>query len=192
MQESTGLAPWWYQSISGEILTHLKNIFLAQKLTELEYFNKSLKFLTVNLSRTVKKWFKQFTAIIGIVNHKKWLLEANFWIFHIWDLSVTSLCSRAQYAPSLNTCIHWFKTSWLKSPYAPEPSVPPQHCLWPNFFIPESFSLLKRPAWSHSFNAKISFEKYAQSPQLLRKNCPKLAFQTKPSKFDTFLPISWD
>ena len=37
-----GLAPWkWYQSISGKTLTHLKkkkNIFLAQKLTELEHF----------------------------------------------------------------------------------------------------------------------------------------------------------
>ena len=40
MHVGAGLAPWeWYQSISGEILTHLKkkNIFLAQKLTELEH-----------------------------------------------------------------------------------------------------------------------------------------------------------
>ena len=45
---------------------------------------------------------------------------------------------------------------------------------------------------SHDFKAKIGFEKYAPSPKLLRKNCPKSAFQTKPSKFDTFSPISWD
>ena len=45
---------------------------------------------------------------------------------------------------------------------------------------------------SHGFNAKIGFEKYAPSPMLLQNNCPKSAFQTKPSKFDTFLPISRD
>ena len=41
MQVGAGIAPWkLYQSISGEILTHLKkkNIILAQKLAELEHF----------------------------------------------------------------------------------------------------------------------------------------------------------
>merc|ERR1719320_719025 len=44
-------------------------------------------------------------------------------------------------------------------------------------------------AQSHGFNAKIGFEKYTPSPKSLRKNCPKSAFQPKPSKFDTFLRI---
>ena len=41
LQMITTVAPWyWYQSISGEILTHLKkNSFLAQKFTELEHFS---------------------------------------------------------------------------------------------------------------------------------------------------------
>ena len=43
-----------------------------------------------------------------------------------------------------------------------------------------------RPAWTHGFNAKIGFEKYAPSPKILSKKCPKSAFQTKPAKFDTF------
>ena len=47
-----------------------------------------------------------------------------------------------------------------------------------------------RPAWTHSFNAKIGFEKYAPSPKILPKNCLKSAFQTKPAKLDTFWPIS--
>ena len=45
-----------------------------------------------------------------------------------------------------------------------------------------------RPA-RHGLNAKISFEKYAPSPKILPKNCQKSAFQTRPSKFDTFWPI---
>ena len=49
-----------------------------------------------------------------------------------------------------------------------------------------------RPPWTHGFNAKIGFEKYAPSPKKLPKNCPKSAFQTKPEKFDTFSPISQD
>ena len=49
-----------------------------------------------------------------------------------------------------------------------------------------------RPAWTHDFNAKIGFEKYAPSPKISSKKCPKLAFQTKPAKFDTFWPISRD
>ena len=49
-----------------------------------------------------------------------------------------------------------------------------------------------RPAQSHGFNAKIGFEKYATSPKIIPKNCPKSAFQTKPAKFDTFWPISRD
>ena len=47
-----------------------------------------------------------------------------------------------------------------------------------------------RPAQSHGFNAKIGFEKYATSPKIIPKNCPKSAFQTKPVKVDTFWPIS--
>ena len=49
-----------------------------------------------------------------------------------------------------------------------------------------------RPAQTHGFNAKIVFEKYAPSPKILPKKCPKSAFQTKPAKFDTFWPISQD
>ena len=49
-----------------------------------------------------------------------------------------------------------------------------------------------RPAQSHGFNPKIGFEKYVPSPKSLPKKCPKSAFQTKPTKFDTFLPISRD
>ena len=49
-----------------------------------------------------------------------------------------------------------------------------------------------QPTWTHGFNAKIGFEKYAPSPKILPKKCPKSAFQTKPAKFDTFWPISRD
>ena len=42
----------------------------------------------------------------------------------------------------------------------------------------------KRPARTHGFNAKIGFEKYAPSPEISAKTCPKSAFQTKPAKFD--------
>ena len=47
-----------------------------------------------------------------------------------------------------------------------------------------------RPAWTHGFNAKIGFKKYAPSPKISPKKCQKLAFQTKPAKFDTFWPLS--
>ena len=47
-----------------------------------------------------------------------------------------------------------------------------------------------RPARTHGFNAKISFKKYASGPKILPKKCWKLAFQTKPAKFDTFWPLS--
>ena len=49
-----------------------------------------------------------------------------------------------------------------------------------------------RAARTHGSNAKIGFEKYAPSPKILPKKCPKSAFQTKPAKFDTFWPISRD
>ena len=39
---------------------------------------------------------------------------------------------------------------------------------------------------THGSNAKIGFEKYAPSPKILPKKCPKSALQTKPAKFDTF------
>ena len=48
------------------------------------------------------------------------------------------------------------------------------------------------PAWTHGFNAKIGFKKYAPSPKILPKKCTKSAFQTKPTKFDTFWLISQD
>ena len=59
-------------------------------------------------------------------------------------------------------------------------------CLWPLIIHGNS----NRPAWTHGFNAKISFEKCAPSPKILPKKCPKSAFQTKPAKFDTFWPFS--
>ena len=46
-----------------------------------------------------------------------------------------------------------------------------------------------RPAWTHGFNAKIGFEKFAPSPKILAKKSQKSVFQTKPAKFDTFWPI---
>ena len=49
MQVGAALAPWeWYQSISGEILTHLKkkNIVLAQKFTKLDHFE--INYVTFN------------------------------------------------------------------------------------------------------------------------------------------------
>ena len=49
-----------------------------------------------------------------------------------------------------------------------------------------------RPARTHGFNAKIGFEKYVTSPEILAKKCPKSAFQTKPAKFGTYWPISRD
>ena len=54
------------------------------------------------------------------------------------------------------------------------------------------FMVLKRPAWAHGFNAKISFEKYALGPEILTKMCPNSGGQTKPSYFETFLSISRD
>ena len=48
-----------------------------------------------------------------------------------------------------------------------------------------------RPAWTHDFNAKIGFKKYAPSPEILLKKCPKLAFQTKPAKFYTLWQYLW-
>ena len=36
-----------------------------------------------------------------------------------------------------------------------------------------------RAARTHGSNAKIDFEKYAPSPKILPKNCPKSSFQTK-------------
>ena len=61
-------------------------------------------------------------------------------------------------------------------------------------FVNSNFLLFCRACLvrSHRFNAKICFEKYALSPKILPKNCPKSAFQTKPAKFDTFWPISRD
>ena len=47
-----------------------------------------------------------------------------------------------------------------------------------------------RVNYTHGFNTKIGFEKYAPSPKKLPKNCQKSAFQTKPAKLDTFWPIS--
>ena len=69
--------------------------------------------------------------------------------------------------------------------------------LWPLYKWTKMFRLFgswysNRPAQSHGFNAKICFEKYAPSPKLLPKNCPKSAFQTKPAKLDTFSLISQD
>ena len=49
-----------------------------------------------------------------------------------------------------------------------------------------------RPARTHGFNAKIGFEKYVRSAKILPKKGPKLAFQTKQVKFDTFWLISRD
>ena len=45
----------------------------------------------------------------------------------------------------------------------------------------------KRPAWTHGFNAKINFEIYAPSPEILAKKFPNLAFQAKYQKSLTFL-----
>ena len=39
----------------------------------------------------------------------------------------------------------------------------------------------KRPAWTHGFNAKIGFEKYAPGPEILSKTSQKSGRQTKPA-----------
>ena len=39
----------------------------------------------------------------------------------------------------------------------------------------------KRPAWTHGFNAKIGFEKYAPIPEILSKTSQKSGRQTKPA-----------
>ena len=49
-----------------------------------------------------------------------------------------------------------------------------------------------RPAWTHGFNAKIGFEKYAPGPEILTKMCQNLGCQTKPAYFETFWPLSQD
>ena len=45
---------------------------------------------------------------------------------------------------------------------------------------------------THGFNAKIGFEIYAPSLDILAKMYPNLAFQSKYQRFLTFLPISHD
>ena len=50
----------------------------------------------------------------------------------------------------------------------------------------------KRPACAYGFNAKIWFEKYTMSPEILTKMCQNLGCQTKPAYFETFWPISQD
>ena len=47
-------------------------------------------------------------------------------------------------------------------------------------------------AWTHDFNAKIEFEKYAPSPEISVKMCQILVVWCGRRIFDTFLLISWD
>ena len=49
-----------------------------------------------------------------------------------------------------------------------------------------------RPAWTHGFNAKMGFEKYAPSPEISAKMCQILLVWFGRPIFNTFLVISWD
>ena len=49
-----------------------------------------------------------------------------------------------------------------------------------------------RLAWTHDFNAKIGFEKYALIPEISPKMCQFLLVWFGRAILDTFLIISWD
>ena len=81
---------WWYQSISGEILTHFTkkehfSILITDKIKTL--FNKFLKFPIENLSNTKQKSSRQY-----YIHDGQWMI----WNGFQWLKCPPSRCSRVQ------------------------------------------------------------------------------------------------